>query len=364
MKDQQKEPGFTNEDARWQAVTDRDRAADGHFVYAVKTTGIYCAPSCSSRQPKRQNVEFFADGDRALAAGYRPCKRCRQGRVSLQQQYGQQVEQACRLLEDAEKTPTLEEISRQVGVSAWHFHRIFKTVTGLTPRAYAIAKRQQRVREALVSSRSITDTLLEAGYASNGNFYASSPASLGMTPSAYRAGGKGMAVWFAVGQCSLGEILVAESPRGICAILLGDSAQRLVESLQDNFPQAQLLGNDEDFERRVATVVGFVDQPAAEWSLPLDIRGTAFQQRVWHALRSIPVGETLSYAQVAEKIGSPKAVRAVAGACAANLLAVAIPCHRVVKQDGNISGYRWGVARKKSLLEKEQRLETSLLKSR
>lgn len=185
-----------------------------------------------------------------------------------------------------------------------------------------------------------------------------------MTPSAYRAGGRGMAVWFAVGQCSLGAILVAESPRGICAILLGDSPQRLVESLQDNFPQAQLLGNDEEFERRIATVVGFVDQPAAEWSLPLDIRGTAFQQRVWHALRSIPVGETLSYSQVAEKIGSPKAVRAVAGACAANLLAVAIPCHRVVKQDGNISGYRWGVARKKSLLEKEQRPRTPLRKSR
>ncbi|EIC84377.1 bifunctional DNA-binding transcriptional regulator/O6-methylguanine-DNA methyltransferase Ada [Serratia sp. M24T3] len=364
MKRDPKDSVFADEDARWQAVIGRNREADGHFVYAVKTTGIYCAPSCPSRQPNRQNVEFFADAAQAEAADYRPCKRCRQGRISLQQQYSQQIEQACRLLEDAEKTPTLEEIAQQVGVSAWHFHRIFKTFTGLTPRAYAIAKRQQRVREALADNPSITDAILDAGYASNGNFYASSPASLGMTPSAYRAGGKGMAVWFAVGHCSLGDILVAESSRGICAILLGDNPQTLVESLQDNFPHAQLLGNDPDFEQRVATVVGFVDRPTAGLNLPLDIRGTAFQQRVWHALRAIPVGETLSYSQVAEKIGSPKAVRAVAGACAANLLAVAIPCHRVVRNDGNISGYRWGVARKKSLLEKEQKREAQLIQSR
>lgn len=364
MKDDRKNTLFTDEEARWQALSDRNREADGHFVYAVKTTGIYCAPSCPSRQPNRQNVEFFADAAQAEAADYRPCKRCRQGRLSLQQQYSQQVEQACRLLENAEKTPKLEEIASQVGLSAWHFHRIFKTFTGLTPRAYAIAKRQQRVRETLVASSSITDAILDAGYASNGNFYAHSPASLGMTPRAYRAGGKGMAVWFAIGRCSLGDILVAESPRGICAILLGDSPQALIESLQDHFPHAQLLGNDADFEYRVATVVGFVDQPAAELNLPLDIRGTAFQQRVWHALRTIPPGETLSYSQVAERIGSPKAVRAVAGACAANLLAVAIPCHRVVKNDGNISGYRWGVARKKSLLEKEQLPQPPRLKSR
>ncbi len=364
MKDDSKNTLFTDEEACWQALSDRNREADGHFVYAVKTTGIYCAPSCPSRQPNRQNVEFFADAAQAEAADYCPCKRCRQGRLSLQQQYSQQVEQACRLLENAEKTPKLEEIASQVGLSAWHFHRIFKTFTGLTPRAYAIAKRQQRVRETLVASSSITDAILDAGYASNGNFYAHSPASLGMTPRAYRAGGKGVAVWFAIGRCSLGDILVAESPRGICAILLGDSPQALIENLQDHFPHAQLLGNDTDFEHRVATVVGFVDQPVAELNLPLDIRGTAFQQRVWHALRTIPPGETLSYSQVAERIGSPKAVRAVAGACAANLLAVAIPCHRVVKNDGNISGYRWGVARKKSLLEKEQLPQPPRLKSR
>ncbi|KQN47308.1 bifunctional DNA-binding transcriptional regulator/O6-methylguanine-DNA methyltransferase Ada [Rouxiella silvae] len=344
----------TDDEACWQAIISRDAKADGDFVYAVKTTGIYCAPSCPSRMPNRDNVEYFTDAVQAENAGYRACKRCRQGRKSLLEQHSAQVEQACRLLESCEKTPTLEQIAQQVGLSAYHFHRLFKTLTGLTPRAYAVAKRQQRVREKLVESPSITSAILDAGYASNGNFYASSPASLGMTPKAFRAGGKGMAVWFAVGRCSLGDILVAESARGICAILLGDNPQALIESLQDNFPHAQLTGNDENFEKRIATVVGFVDQPGTSLKLPLDIRGTAFQQRVWHALRAIPVGETLSYAEVAERIGSPKAVRAVAGACAANLLAVAIPCHRVIKNNGALSGYRWGVERKKCLLEKEQ----------
>jgi len=344
----------TDDEACWQAIISRDAKADGDFVYAVKTTGIYCAPSCPSRMPNRDNVEYFTGAAQAEKAGYRACKRCRQGRNSLLEQHGAQVEQACRLLETCEKTPTLAQISQQVGLSAYHFHRIFKTFTGLTPRAYAVAKRQQRVREKLAENQTITSAILDAGYASNGNFYASSPASLGMTPKAFRAGGKGTAVWFALGRCTLGDILVAESARGICAILLGDNPQTLIESLQDNFPHAQLIGNDENFEKRIATVVGFVDQPGTSLRLPLDIRGTAFQQRVWHALRTIPVGKTLSYAEVAERIGSPKAVRAVAGACAANLLAVAIPCHRVIKNNGTLSGYRWGVERKKCLLEKEQ----------
>lgn len=342
-------------DLRWQAIVSRDKLADADFVYAVKTTGIYCAPSCPSRLPNRENVEYFSDAGQAERQGYRPCKRCRQGRISLAQQHGALVEQACRLLEESEKTPPLEQLAQHVGLSAYHFHRIFKSFTGVTPRAYAVAKRQQRIRDKLAASSSITSAILEAGYASSGNFYASSPASLGMTPKAYRAGGRDIAVWFAVGVCSLGDILVAESARGVCAILLGDNPQTLIENLQDNFPHAQLLGNDEDFEKRVATIVGFVDQPGGHLALPLDIRGTAFQQRVWHALRAIPVGETLSYSCVAEKIGSPKSVRAVARACAANLLAVAIPCHRVVKNSGAISGYRWGVERKRALLEKEQR---------
>ncbi|WAT00039.1 bifunctional DNA-binding transcriptional regulator/O6-methylguanine-DNA methyltransferase Ada [Rouxiella chamberiensis] len=354
MKQQPQQAEWSADEARWQAVVNRDDTADGEFVYAVKTTGIYCAPSCPSRQPNRENVVFFENAEQAEAQGYRPCKRCRQGRMSRQHQHTHQVELACRLLENSDKTPTLSQLATEVGLSAYHFHRIFKSLTGLTPRAYAVAKRKQRVRDNLAQTVSVTSALLEAGYASNGNFYASSPASLGMTPSAYRAGGRGMAVWFAVGRCSLGDILVAESPRGICAILLGDNPQALVESLQNSFPHAQLLGNDAEFEQRIAVVVGFVDGEQPALALPLDIRGTAFQQRVWQALRAIPQGETLSYAAVAEKIGSPKAVRAVAGACAANLLAVAIPCHRVVKSSGNISGYRWGVARKKRLLEKER----------
>ena len=365
MKQHEKETAFSTDqhvsddehfssEGRWQAITQRDAKADGQFVYAVKTTGIYCAPSCPSRQPNRENVEFFTHGEEAEQRGYRPCKRCRQGRVSLRQQHAQQIAQACRLLENAEKTPTLEQLASQVGLSAYHFHRLFKTFTGLTPRAYAMAKRQQRVRENLAQPLSVTSAILEAGYGSNGHFYGSSTARLGMTPSDYRAGGKGVEVWFAVGRCSLGDILVAESPRGICAILLGDDPQALVENLQKTFPYAQLLGGDPDFEGRIAAIVGFVDGDRAELALPLDIRGTAFQQRVWQALRAIPLGETLSYAAVAAKIGSPKAVRAVAGACAANLLAVAIPCHRVVKSSGELSGYRWGVDRKKRLLEQER----------
>ncbi|MEG3134602.1 bifunctional DNA-binding transcriptional regulator/O6-methylguanine-DNA methyltransferase Ada [Rouxiella sp. T17] len=345
---------FSSEERRWQAITQRDATADGQFFYAVKTTGIYCAPSCPSRQPNRENVEFFTLGEEAEQRGYRPCKRCRQGRISLHQQHAQQIAQACRLLENSDKTPTLEQLAFQVGLSAYHFHRLFKTFTGLTPRAYAMAKRQQRVRENLAQPLSVTSAILEAGYGSNGHFYGSSTARLGMTPSDYRAGGKGVEVWFAVGRCSLGDILVAESPRGICAILLGDDPQALVENLQKTFTHAQLLGGDPDFEGRIAAIVGFVDGDRAELALPLDIRGTAFQQRVWQALRAIPLGETLSYAAVAAKIGSPKAVRAVAGACAANLLAVAIPCHRVVKSSGELSGYRWGVDRKKRLLEQER----------
>ncbi|NMP25993.1 bifunctional DNA-binding transcriptional regulator/O6-methylguanine-DNA methyltransferase Ada [Rahnella sp. SAP-1] len=355
MKYEHNQTTAEQDERRWQAVVDRDSQADGAFVYAVKTTGIYCAPACPSRIPNRQNVEFFSDGSQAEAAGYRPCKRCRQGRISLHQQQSEQVAQACRLLESSEKTPTLAQVASQVGMSAFHFHRVFKSFTGLTPRAYALAKRQQRVRENLTDQQSVTTSILAAGYASSGTFYASSPASLGMTPRAFRAGGQGMTVWFAVGRCSLGDILVAESSRGICAILLGDDAQALVECLQDTFPHAQLLANNADFEQRIAIIVGWVDDPESGLDLPLDIRGTAFQQRVWQALREIPLGTRLSYAEVAAKIGSPKAVRAVASACAANLLAVAIPCHRVVKSNGALGGYRWGIARKKRLLEREEK---------
>lgn len=343
----------STDEMRWQAIVTRDKKSEGHFIYAVKTTGIYCSPACPSRQPKRENVQFFNDAAEAEAAGFRPCKRCRQGLTSLADRHAAQIASVCRYIEQAEETPTLNELAKYAGMSTFHFHRLFKSITGLTPKGYADAHRSQRVREHLSQDTSVTDAIFDAGYHSNGRFYEKSNAMLGMTPTAFRAGGQGMKIYFAVGLCSLGDILVAQSERGICAILLGDDPQKLLRDLQDKFPKADLVGGDNAFEQRMAQVVGFIEAPDTGLDLPLDIRGTAFQQRVWQALCDIPVGSTVSYAVIAQKIGAPKAVRAVAGACAANMLAVAIPCHRVVRNDGALSGYRWGVERKRALLDKE-----------
>ncbi|HEY4316793.1 MAG TPA: bifunctional DNA-binding transcriptional regulator/O6-methylguanine-DNA methyltransferase Ada [Herbaspirillum sp.] len=269
------------------------------------------------------------------------------------------VVQACHLIEQADTPPTLDSLAAQVGMSAFHFHRLFKAETGLTPKAYANAFRARRLREALEAPSTvdapITDAIYDAGFNANSRFYETSNARLGMQPRQYRAGGRDARIRFAVGQTSLGAILVGQSERGICAILLGEDPDRLVRDLQDQFPKAQLIGGDRDFEQSIAQVIGFVEAPALGLNLPLDMRGTAFQERVWKALREIPAGTVVSYAQVAERIGSPKAVRAVAQACGANAIAVAIPCHRVVRKDGDLSGYRWGVERKRELLERESR---------
>lgn len=274
--------------------------------------------------------------------------------VSIVPNSADAVRQACRLIEQAENLPKLEELARAVGMSPFHFHRRFKALTGLTPKAYGVAHRAKALREALADpDTSVTQAIYEAGYSSDSRFYETSNQTLGMTPTAYKNGGARTEIRFAVGQCSLGAILVATSPKGVCAILLGDEPDELARALQDQFPKATLIGGDPAFEDTVATVVGFVEAPDLGLDLPLDIRGTAFQQRVWQALRKIPSGATASYAEIAERIGSPKAVRAVAGACAANTLAVAIPCHRVVRTDGSLSGYRWGVERKRALLSKE-----------
>jgi AraC family transcriptional regulator of adaptative response/methylated-DNA-[protein]-cysteine methyltransferase len=263
------------------------------------------------------------------------------------------VEKACRLIEQAEDTPNLEALATAVGMSRYHFHRVFKASTGLTPKAYAAAHRAKRVRDELVRANTVTEAIYGAGFQSNGRFYATSSEVLGMTPTDFRSGGHGLDIRFAVGACSLGSILVAATDQGVCAILLGDDPNELVRDLQDRFPHAQLIGADQTFEHIVATVVGFVEAPGLGLDLPLDIRGTAFQQRVWQALRAIPVGSTASYTDIAQHIGMPKAGRAVAQACAANHLAVAIPCHRVVRRDGALSGYRWGVERKCALLDRE-----------
>lgn len=346
-------------DPRWQAVVNCDATADGQFVYAVKTTGIYCAPSCASRQPNPENVQFFSDAASAERAGYRPCKRCRQGMISLAQFHAERIAQACRLIEQASEPYPLKQLASDVGISAYHFHRLFKAHTGVTPKEYAQALRGKRLQQNLAQDGRVTDAIYQSGYASDGRFYENATAALGMTPKAFKDGGRDVEVWFAVGQCKLGHILVAESARGICAILLGDDPDALVQSLQQRFPHAALQGANAEFEQRIATIVGFVDAPETGLNLPLDIRGTAFQQRVWQALRDIPLGSTASYSQIAEKIGAPKAVRAVAGACAANWLAVAIPCHRVVKNDGQLSGYRWGVERKKALLDQEYKIHAA-----
>ncbi|QTF09761.1 bifunctional DNA-binding transcriptional regulator/O6-methylguanine-DNA methyltransferase Ada [Brenneria izadpanahii] len=343
----------SDDDPRWLAVLTRDKAADGSFIYAVKTTGIYCSPSCASRLPKRENVLFFATAEAAQAAGFRPCKRCRQGLIPRDEQHARQIAQACRMIEQAERAPGLKELAKGVGLSPFHFHRLFKNLTGVTPKQYAKARRRRQVRKQLLKNNPITGVIQDAGYSPNGRFYAESNAQLGMTPKTFQHKGRGMTIYFAVGVCSVGDILVAESERGICAILLGDDPQQLVNELQDMFANAQLVGGDAGFEQRMAQVVGFVDAPSVGLTLPLDIRGSLFQQRVWQALRDIPIGETASYSDIAARIGSPAAVRAVAGACAANRLAVAIPCHRVVRQDGSLSGYRWGVERKRRLLAKE-----------
>jgi AraC family transcriptional regulator of adaptative response/methylated-DNA-[protein]-cysteine methyltransferase len=263
------------------------------------------------------------------------------------------VAAVCRLIEGAEQPPTLAQMAAHVGLSTFHLHRMFKAQTGLTPRAYAVAERARRVREGLASGAPVTQAMYGAGYQSSGRFYEESQAVLGMKPSDFRAGGRSQVIHFAVGRCTLGEILVAASAQGVCAILMGDDAQALLQDLQQRFRHATLVGADADFEQRVAQVVGLVESPKLGLDLPLDIRGTAFQQRVWRALQAIPAGQTASYSEIAGRIGAPQAVRAVAGACAANALAVAIPCHRVVRQDGSLSGYRWGIERKRALLARE-----------
>jgi len=345
---------YMTDDTRWAAICARDTAADGHFVYAVRTTGVYCRPSSPSRLPRRENVRFFDTPEAAEAAGFRPSRRAAADRSIVAARRAALVEQACRLIESAETPPALQRLAAQAGVSVFHFHRMFKAETGLTPKAYANAHRARRLRSELSEPGTVTQAIYGAGFNSNSRFYEASDSLLGMRPRDYKAGGPNTEIRFAVAASALGAILVACSQRGICAISLGDDPDALVRALQDRFPHARLQGGDPAFEQLVAQVVGFVEAPALGLNLPLDVRGTAFQQRVWQALRDIPAGATASYAEVARRIGAPKAVRAVAQACGANPLAVAIPCHRVVRRDGDISGYRWGVERKRELLRREE----------
>jgi AraC family transcriptional regulator of adaptative response/methylated-DNA-[protein]-cysteine methyltransferase len=349
----QRRSGATLNDPRWATVIARDRRADGQFVYAVRTTGIYCRPSCGSRHARPENVEFHAGPAEAERAGFRACRRCRPDRVGHGDPAARLVAELCRTIERAESPPRLEDLARRAGLSPFHLHRVFKSVTGVTPRQYAEAHRSRRLRSGLSAAGRVTDAIYDAGFGSSGRFYGQSQALLGMTPTRYRAGGADTEIRFAIGECSLGSILVAASQQGVCSILLGDDPEALVRDLQDRFPRARLIGGDADFERLVAQVVGLVESPAQGHGLPLDVRGTAFQQRVWQALRAIPPGQKVSYSELARRIGAPRSVRAVAQAVASNPVAVAIPCHRVVRLDGDLAGYRWGVERKRRLLERE-----------
>ena len=348
-----KSPPYVSDDARWQAIVKREEKADGHFLYSVKTTGVYCRPSCPSRRPNRENVAFHKSPEEAEKAGFRACKRCDPKSPSLAEQHAEVVATACRMIKEADEFPNLDELAGAVKMSPGYFHRLFKAATGLTPKVYANAHRADRVQKALPRRETVTEAIYEAGYNSNGRFYADSSKMLGMKPKEYRDGGAGNTIRFAIGECSLGSILVASSDKGVCAILMGNDPDVLARDLQDRFPKANLVGADSEYEKLIAKVVGFIEAPKIGLDLPLDVRGTAFQRRVWKELQRIPAGKTASYSEVADRIGFPKSARAVAQACGANALAVAIPCHRVLRTDGNISGYGWGVDRKRALLLRE-----------
>ncbi|MEB0077790.1 bifunctional DNA-binding transcriptional regulator/O6-methylguanine-DNA methyltransferase Ada [Pseudomonas sp. CCI3.2] len=342
------------DDPRWGVLINRQADVGDDFVYGVLTTGIYCGPRSPTKLPRPENVVFFDTAIEAEAAGFRPSKRRDSNQETIALKHAATVAETCRMIDASDSVPNLSDMAEKVGMSTFHFHRIFKKITGLTPKAYSVASVRSRVRDQLSQSGTITSALYEAGYNSNSRFYEASQKILGMKPTEYRAGGANVDIKFALGESSLGSILVAKSARGICAILLGDDPNSLVESFQDQFPNANLIGGDAEFEGLVSTVVGFVESPAVGLALPLDIRGTVFQERVWQALRDIPAGSTATYTDIAVRIGMPSAVRAVANACGANSLAVAIPCHRVVRSDGTLSGYRWGVERKRKLLEREK----------
>jgi AraC family transcriptional regulator of adaptative response/methylated-DNA-[protein]-cysteine methyltransferase len=343
----------TLDDPRWTAVVTRDPTADGSFVYSVETTGVYCRAACGSRLPRPEHVRFHPTAAEAERAGFRPCKRCRPDLPPLSERHADRIARLCRYIETSEHSPSLRELADHAGLSPHHLHRVFKAVTGVTPRAYAAARRAERVRLELARGARVTEAIYGAGYHSSGRFYETADRVLGMTPGRYRAGGDGTEIRFAVGQCSLGAILVAASKVGVCAISLGDDPDALVRDLQGRFPRANLIGGDAEFEQLVARVVGLVEAPHLGLDLPLDLRGTAFQLRVWQALREVPAGRTVSYAELARRIGAPGSARAVGRACAANPLAVAIPCHRAVRTDGSLSGYRWGIERKHALLDRE-----------
>lgn len=336
---------------QWQQILSRDARQDGRFVFAVRTTGVYCRPSCPSRRPRRDSVEFFASPQAAERAGYRACLRCKPTQISEQTQY---VIRARELLDHSDSVLTLNELSRRVGVSAFHLQRLFKRATGLSPREYQVARRTQQLKSRLRAGADVTTSLYDAGYSSPSRLYEVADQQLGMTPATYGKGGSGERIAFTVADSPLGKLLVAATRRGLCALRFGDDEKKLESDLREEFHAADIHRDDEGVGEFVNSILAGLSSQKTLLDLPLDIRATAFQQKVWSALRQIPVGETRSYSEVAKSIGDPSATRAVARACATNPVALLIPCHRVVREDGDVSGYRWGVQRKEELLRRER----------
>ena len=340
---------------RWRAVLARDPAADGRFVFAVRSTGIYCRPSCPARRPRRDQVSFYGGPAEAERAGYRACRRCHPREDSMHDQQATLIRQACDFIERApDAPPSLAALGRHIGYSPYHLHRMFRRFTGVTPRQYAEAVRGRRLRGGLGAGAPVTDAMLEAGIGSASRLYERAPRELGMTPAAFRRGGRGVAVRCTVARTPLGLLLVATTARGLCAVRLGDSAAELEAGLRSALPRALVTRDDAALAPLVRRVLAGVAAARPDPRLPLDIRATAFQRRVWQALRAIPPGETRTYAEVARVIGRPGAARAVGAACARNPLALVIPCHRVVRGDGGLGGYAWGVGRKRRLLQRER----------
>lgn len=340
-------------DRRWRAVCARDAAADGTFVFAVRTTGVFCRPSCTARRPRPENVEFHADAAAAVRAGFRACQRCAPLAASPAQRKVALVAKLCRTLTEAERTPTLAELGKLAGLSPFHLQRLFRSIVGVTPHAFARAQRAERARRSLARGATVTNTIHAAGYGSSSRFYAAAAPQLGMAPQRASRGGVGERIEFATAPCQLGTVLVAATTRGVCAILLGDAAPELLADLRQRFARAELVPGGRPFRREVASVVRGIAEPERGLDLPLDLRGTLFQQRVWQALRTIPAGTTVSYRALGAQLGMANGARAVARACAQNPLAVAVPCHRVVRGDGDLAGYRWGLERKRALLARE-----------
>jgi AraC family transcriptional regulator of adaptative response/methylated-DNA-[protein]-cysteine methyltransferase len=345
-------PVFSSDETRWQAVAARDGHADGVFFFAVRTTGVFCRPSCASRAPRRENVEFFATTDAAIAAGYRACKRCQP--TSLPRELAI-VERACKVLDaDPPQRMTLAQLSEAVHVSPFHLQRLFSRIVGISPRQYQAAQRAGVLRDALQRGRDVTRATHDAGFGSPSRMYEAAPAELGMTPTAYKRQGAGLTVRYTTAATPLGTVIVAATDKGVCKIAFGDDANALVEQLAVDFSQARRIEDAVQMEPFVAQIRAYLHGTRERFDLPLDIGATAFQRRVWDALRRIPYGQTRSYSELAETLGTPRAVRAVANACGSNPVALAIPCHRVIGKDGAITGYRWGMTRKETLLETER----------